>query len=305
MTPDTVRHINQPHEANRFSASRVIEVVKNNKNRVTGTLLTLAPVALGVMTTAAYSADGGEGGNGIPSSITLLWGGQRDTIPSSYNGPVIEAGKICSGISSSIVAGVAAVEDGPTFSWNPTQLSPAGAIGPMQFEPATIDWLEKKGVISPGFDPTNVSEAVPNGAKYLCDLYNGYGGDLNATLEAYNGGAPGYASEVEGVANSVIFNYPPTNNGGGGSNPSSSARSDPGAELPLGVSDASFHSSQEVDFGEISFQNESSASQRGLWVGNGTSFRVDSRGNGSFNAGHEHVVVHFGDNPPSMYVTRR
>src|SRR5579864_905899 len=91
MTPEAGKQIT---EARHAHTSRLKDAIKRRRNRVLGTLVTLAPVALGIATTSAYTANsgeggsGGSGGSGTPSSISLVWGGQRDTMPSSYNRPV-------------------------------------------------------------------------------------------------------------------------------------------------------------------------------------------------------------------------
>jgi len=63
---------------------------------------------------------------------------------------------------------------------NQSAVSPAGAIGIFQLEPATAADL--------GVDPTDVSQNITGGVRYLLQLLSRYGGDLQKTLGAYNWG---------------------------------------------------------------------------------------------------------------------
>ncbi len=66
-------------------------------------------------------------------------------------------------------------------AYNPTSVSPAGAVGLMQLMPETADRY-KVGDIK---DPT---ENLRGGARYLRDLLDMFGNDLQLALAAYNAG---------------------------------------------------------------------------------------------------------------------
>lgn len=258
-----------------------------------------SPAALATM---GNSGDGGgaSGGSGSIGGIELTWGGVRQSAPSSYDDPVAEAGRICSGISPQTIVGVAAVEDGPVFNWNPNQSSPANAVGPMQFEQSTWNWGVSIGLFEAG-SPTDVSTAIHNGGEYLCYLYKNHGGDLNSTLEAYNGGAPGYADEVDQVANSVTFQS--SNSGGGGSNKEGLHNSGHGSTLPRGVEDATYQTGSEVDFPNgVVFDNVSSPGKSNEWkIGN--KIITLRSGKGSFKDFRGRtVIVNFDRKPATMDV---
>jgi hypothetical protein len=82
----------------------------------------------------------------------------------------------------------------------------------------------------------------------------------------------------------------------------------PGGALPLGVTDASFQSGNEVDFGSgsdsVSFVNVSSSSQPNEWQGDGVIFPV-VKGKGIFvNAADQAVVFTDNTNPATIDVTQ-
>ena len=254
----------------------VTESTKHNLRlpRRGGLVLASALVALPLMGVTAGCA-GFDEGNGPITKIMLTWGGVRQPAPSNYDDPVAEAGKICPGkISKKIVVGVAAVEDGPVFNWNPDQLSPAKppAIGAMQFEQATWDWGVQIGIFEAG-SPTDVPTAIHNGTEYLCYLYNHHGGDLDATLEAYNGGASGYASEVEAVASTVEFDYQQQNtdqqsnrnNGNGNKKYTAPAAN---GKLPDNTYSTTLVLPQEVDFWNDPYEIADFKKSGSQWVDN-------------------------------------
>lgn len=64
--------------------------------------------------------------------------------------------------------------------FDPNAVSPAGAIGIAQFEPATAAAL--------GFDPMDPVAALRGAANYMASLSNTYAGDYTKALAAYNAG---------------------------------------------------------------------------------------------------------------------
>lgn len=80
-------------------------------------------------------------------------------------------------IPAKLLDAVIAIESG----YNPRAVSPKGAQGLMQLMPATA---ERFGVVDP-FDPR---ENVRAGARYLKQLLELFGGELQLALAAYNAG---------------------------------------------------------------------------------------------------------------------
>jgi cell wall-associated NlpC family hydrolase len=112
------------------------------------------------------------------------------------------AAPVCPGLPWSLLAAVGAVESNNGQDVGP---SPAGAVGPMQFEPATFaayaEPVPPGGLAPP--TPYDAVDAVFAAARYLCAL--GVVDDPRLALVAYNCGHPGpvcqrasggYASEV-------------------------------------------------------------------------------------------------------------
>jgi len=103
------------------------------------------------------------------------------------------------GVPVAVALAVAKEESG----FSQEAVSPAGAIGIMQLEPATARGL--------GVDPNNWQQNIQGGIHYLADQLKRYNGDVNQALQAYNGG-PGnvgsnetqhYATNVLAIANQI------------------------------------------------------------------------------------------------------
>lgn len=102
-------------------------------------------------------------------------------VPSEYVSYVDAAAKAL-GISSSIVAAQINMESG----FNPNAVSPAGAEGIAQFEPATFSEYGSGS-------PYNVADAFAAYTKYMGVLLKQYNGNVAEALSAYNSGSPSAA----------------------------------------------------------------------------------------------------------------
>lgn len=90
-----------------------------------------------------------------------------------------------------ILAAVGQVESG---QGRDTAVSAAGAVGPMQFEPATWAAWGVDGDADGRKNPRDPADAIPAAARYLCSL--GVAGDAYDALVAYNCGNSGAACQT-------------------------------------------------------------------------------------------------------------
>lgn len=90
------------------------------------------------------------------------------------------------GVDEKLVRSVISVES----AWRHDAVSPKGAMGLMQLMPGTARML--------GVDPKDPAQNVEGGVKYLSQLSEKYGGDLEKTLAAYNAG-PGRVDSYGGI----------------------------------------------------------------------------------------------------------
>jgi soluble lytic murein transglycosylase-like protein len=127
------------------------------------------------------------------------------------------------GLPPAIVESVAKTESG----FDPSAISPKGAIGVMQLMPSTAKAL--------GADPNDPAQNIEAGARLLRDLLLKYNGDVVKALAAYNAGeaavdhyqgVPPYP-ETQHYVNSVVRDY--LNRGGAGSGADSSSAGSSGA----------------------------------------------------------------------------
>lgn len=101
------------------------------------------------------------------------------------------------GIPASLISSVISAES----SGNPLALSPTGAQGLMQLEPATGQEVASQLGIS-NFDPNNPDQNILVGSTYLASLVKQFGGDVSTALAAYNWG-PGNVSSGKSWPSSV------------------------------------------------------------------------------------------------------
>jgi len=115
------------------------------------------------------------------------------------------AAKYCPSMSWTVLAAIGQIESGHGANDGP---SSAGALGPMQFMPAT--WAEW-GIV--GFGQTgppdimNPLDAVPSAARMLCADGAGNPASLRGAIFAYNH-ANWYVDEVLALAGEYAQNYP-------------------------------------------------------------------------------------------------
>jgi len=76
-------------------------------------------------------------------------------------------------------------------NFNPRAVSKSGAVGLMQLMPRTADLLGVKDVYNP-------SENIRGGVKFLRNLFDMFGGDLELVLAAYHAG-PGLVKKLNRV----------------------------------------------------------------------------------------------------------
>jgi soluble lytic murein transglycosylase-like protein len=101
-----------------------------------------------------------------------------DSLSTAFIDSLIDSASKTSSVAPELIRGVMQQES----AFRPCAVSPKGAMGLMQLEPATAAGL---GVKNP-FDP---ADNVLAGARLLRQLLNRYDGDLPMTLGAYNAGS--------------------------------------------------------------------------------------------------------------------
>ena len=115
------------------------------------------------------------------------------------------AAKYCPRLSWTVLAAIGQIESADGTNDGP---SPAGALGPMQFEPATwaVWGIDGFGQTGPP-DIMNPYDAVPSAARMLCaDGAGASGASLSAAIFDYNH-ANWYVSEVLSLASEYAQDY--------------------------------------------------------------------------------------------------
>ena len=143
---------------------------------------------------AAGDPGGGNPGNG---SAAASAGGSSTAVDA-----VIKTASERFRIPESLIKAVIKQESG----FDSEAVSRKGAMGLMQLMPETADALEVG-------DPFDVEENILGGTRYLRELINVYGGDLNKALAAYNAGPDRVKNgvpdipETKDYVESVLDNY--------------------------------------------------------------------------------------------------
>ena len=115
------------------------------------------------------------------------------------------AAKYCPGMSWTVLAAIAQIESGDGANNGP---SSAGALGPMQFMPATWAQWGINGFGPPGSpDIMNPLDAVPSAARMLCADGAGNAATLRGAIFSYNH-ATWYVDEVLALAGEYAKNSP-------------------------------------------------------------------------------------------------
>jgi Transglycosylase SLT domain len=115
------------------------------------------------------------------------------------------AAKYCPGMSWTVLAAIGQIESGDGANNGP---SSAGALGPMQFMPATWAQWGINGFGPPGSpDIMNPLDAVPSAARMLCADGAGNPATLHGAIFSYNH-ATWYVNEVLALASEYARNSP-------------------------------------------------------------------------------------------------
>jgi hypothetical protein len=125
--------------------------------------------------------------------------------PESYLELYQRAATVCPGLSWTVLAAIGQVESGHGRNNGP---SSAGALGPMQFMPATWKTYGVDGDGDGQADIWSPYDAVPSAAKYLCANGGGRGADkLRKSVWFYNH-SWAYVDKVLGLAEAYARAYP-------------------------------------------------------------------------------------------------
>ncbi len=124
--------------------------------------------------------------------------------PADYMGLYREGAKRCPGLSWTVLAAIGQVESDHGRN---AGVSSAGALGPMQFMPATWKSFGLDGDGDGKADIMNPYDAIPSAAKYLCDHGAAGGGQaLYKAVWHYNH-ADWYVQKVLGLARAYQAQY--------------------------------------------------------------------------------------------------
>jgi len=114
-----------------------------------------------------------------------------------YKAMYLAAAETCPGLPAEVLMAIGQIESGHGANDGPSY---AGAIGPMQFMPATWVGYGVDGNHDGFADPFDPADAIPSAAKLLCADGAGNPQSLMDAVELYNPGDPTYAVAVMEVA---------------------------------------------------------------------------------------------------------
>ena len=114
-----------------------------------------------------------------------------------YKTMYLAAAKTCPGLAPEVLMAIGQIESGHGANDGPSY---AGAIGPMQFMPATWVAYGVDGNHDGFADPFDPADAIPSTARMLCADGASNPKTLMDAVELYNPGDPTYAVAVMEVA---------------------------------------------------------------------------------------------------------
>jgi len=114
-----------------------------------------------------------------------------------YKAMYLAAALTCPGLPPEVLMAIGQIESGHGANDGPSY---AGAIGPMQFMPATWVAYGVDGNHDGFADPFDPADAIPSAARLLCADGAGNPKTLMDAVELYNPGDPTYAVAVMEVA---------------------------------------------------------------------------------------------------------
>ena len=122
-----------------------------------------------------------------------------------YKAMYLAAAETCPGLPAEVLMAIGQIESGHGANDGPSY---AGAIGPMQFMPATWVGYGVDGNHDGFADPFDPADAIPSAAKLLCVDGAGNPKTLMDAVELYNPGDPTYAVAVLEVAKGYAKEVP-------------------------------------------------------------------------------------------------
>lgn len=141
-------------------------------------LLLAIPLLAGGVAAGLLGGEAAAGGQPAPSPAAA------GEIPVDYQRLYVAAAATCPGLAWTVLAAVGKVET--DHGQNPDWTSDAGAVGPMQFLPATFAAYGVDGDADGIRDINNPADAVYSAAHYLCVSGARDGANIPGALYAYN-----------------------------------------------------------------------------------------------------------------------
>lgn len=127
------------------------------------------------------------------------------TMSPQYKALYLAAAKTCPGLPPEVLMAIGQIESGHGANDGPSY---AGAIGPMQFEPATWVAYGVDGNHDGIADPFDAADAIPSAANLLCADGAAHPETLMDAVALYNPGDPTYAPSVMEVAKGYTSEVP-------------------------------------------------------------------------------------------------